>query len=258
MYHMDLFNDDRLVTRWEDGNRSFLKPPYIPTNREPGKKTKDGYLKQLRKGERIFSNAKLENDKCMFITLTTRDECSEKEINSHFRSFYRSVKRASDDVEYLKALDSHQKGSRFHLHIIFQFKNGIPLINGKKMDKKWVSKHWKYSSLKAINVQYTYNAWGCLDYIVSPKLKNALSSEDGYVKFSKYTRLITTSRNFRFEEPVKCFEVETLDEVKAIIEKYKEVFREKYGYEPFMRTHKAKWIKNGKQYSKDYYWHLHP
>lgn len=37
-----------------------------------------------------------------------------------------------------------------------------------------------------------------------------------------------------------------------------EVFREKYGYEPFMRTHKAKWIENGKQYSKDYYWHLHP
>lgn len=236
MYKIEIYNKRLVILKEKDIKSKSVKPNNVFQERCSGQQTKISYCRQIRKNEKKLHSLLLDDNKCLYITLTTSDICSEQKLNKRFRSFYRSMKRLANDVEYVKVIDCHEDDRNFHLHIIFQFENGIPKFKGRTIGKNWIYKHWKYSSPKAIDVQYTYNAWGCLDYILNPKLKNALDSEDGFVKFKKYTRIVTCSKNLRYEEPIECLTATTFEEIYIVIKNFTNQFKQKYGYIPFKRS----------------------
>ena len=257
MFIIKIYNKRLTVLRETEIKSKNIVLSNCSHKRSLGKQTKSSYYRQIRKNEKKFHNLLLEDDKCVFITLTTRDECTEKELNKKFRSFYRSIKRLDNDVEYIKTLDWFKDYKKLHLNILIQFPNGIPNINGKKFGKNWVLEHWKHTSSKTINVQYTHNAWSVLDYMLNPKFENALDEEENFVKFTKYTRIVTCSNNLRYEIPSECFSVKTFEEVSTVVKDFIRQFKEKYGITPFKRSFYANWIENNSLCSKLEYCNIH-
>lgn len=238
---------------------------FIP-KRSRGSQTYSAYKRQLSKAERKFVNVWLEKNKCLFVTLTTRDKISQSELEVHFKSLLRALRRIDAAISYIKAIDVFKKGKHYHLHVLLQFPNGIPKVEGVEINKSWFLKHWEWSSSETLDVQKPYKPYGCLDYLYTLKKKNVIDYEKStdnklVVKFDKYTRVITSGANLVYVSNDECTEVEyDEDGVLSIINEFVEEFTGIHGYKPFVRKHYSKWVdyETGEVFWKFRWCHIHP
>lgn len=263
LIRLEVFESGRIFSKVQNKRKNNLKGK-PSTSRRAENKSFVNYCRGLRKTERFLSSVLLEKNKCLFVTLTTTNIFSEKRLNRCFEKLIAALRRLDSSISYIKAIDAHETDVRYHLHIIFQFPNGIPKVKGKQIHKEWFVKHWKHCSPRNINVKKTRTPYGALDYILNPKEENvvdyAKSTEDTIVvKFGAYARIITCGKNLVFEEPIEVIECgieESFDILNAQYNKLTEI----NGVEPFKRCVYSNWIdtETGEVKQNLMYCHIHP
>lgn len=227
-------------------------------------KTFIGYRRELSKSDKKLCGVWLAYGYVLAVTLTTKDVFTESELNKKFNKLVEVLRNGVDSsAAYIKALDAFKKGKHFHLHVLFQFPNGIPRVKGKELGKWWFVKHWKWSAPSALDVQKPYKPYGWLDYMLNPRKDNVIDIENGdkdklFVKFKKYTRIVTYSKNLIFEEPIEVIECEKT-EVFDLVNHYVEEFGGIDGSDVFKRAVYSKWIdEHEKEHKNLMYCHIHP
>ena len=263
LIRLEVYKSGRTFSRVQNKRKNNLRGKTSPPRKE-GDKSYINYSRGLRKIERFLSPVLLEKNKCLFVTLTTSNIFSVKQLNRCFEKFIAALRRLESCISYIKAIDAHKRDVRYHLHIIFQFPNGIPKVNGRQIHKEWFVKHWKHCSPRNINVKKTRTPYGALDYILNPKEENVIdyekSTEDTVVvKFGAYTRIITWGKNLVFEQPIEVIECgieESFDILNSQYDKLKEI----NGVEPFKRCVYSNWIdtETGEVKRNLMYCHIHP
>lgn len=102
-----------------------------------------------------------------------------------------------------------------------------------------------------------------MGYILNPKKNNVIDIEAGgedklFVKFDKYTRIVTFSKNLVYEEPIEIVECEKR-EVFDLVNHYTDELGRVNGSDIFKRAVYSKWTdENGKEHLNLAYCHLHP
>ena len=211
------------------------------------------YRRQLTKAEKKLSSVLLEVGKVLAVTLTTREEMTTKELNKHFSKLVEALRRVDSSTAFIKVLDAFKRGKRFHLHIVFQFPNGIPKYKGKEINKAWFVKHWKWANASSIDVKRCYKPHGWLEYMLNPKKENVID-----VKVDGYTRIVTFSKNLVFEKPVEVFEC-SKEEIFDLVNYYVEKLGLVNGSGVFKKAVYSKWTdEKGKEHLNLEYCHIHP
>jgi len=59
------------------------------------------------------------NRRCYFWTFTTPDETTPRELLARWNSFLTCLRRRYPGLEYLRVLEAHESGRRYHLHVLF-------------------------------------------------------------------------------------------------------------------------------------------
>ncbi len=219
------------------------------------------YRKQLSNKEKRLCGVWLACGYVLAVTLTTKEMMEVSELNKKFKKLIESLRGVDSTTAYIKGVDCFKKGKRYHLHVLLQFPNGIPKVKGKLLGKWWFVKHWPWSDSRSLDVKKAYKPYGWLDYILNPKKDNVIDieacGEDKlYVKFKKYTRIITFSKNLVFEEPIEVFECEK-GEVFDLVNHYIE---ELGGIDDvFKKAVYSKWVdEHNKERKNLMYCHIHP
>ena len=194
-------------------------PPKIRNYINPYMTTKQ-YVAVLRENRKQLFKLKFDESKCLFLTLTTKDIISWNDIKVKFQSFMRCVKRTFGKFHYVRVIESHEKETHYHLHIIFKFEKDKPIA----MTKDWVNQHWKYG---ISDYQFATEPYGVLDYITLFKQSNINPENKHFTKFPQFVKLFTRSLKFPQAEE---FEIETtIAGAKDLLDDLNEKCRQKTG-----------------------------
>lgn len=158
--------------------------------------TRKQYIKQLKKNKKKLTELKLDANKCCFLTLTTKQLFYWEQIKVKFDSFMRSIKRNFDKTYYIRAIESHENETHFHIHLILMFKNGIP----KNFNQLWVKNHWKHGFN---DFQKVIEPYGIIDYITNFKEENLNPKNNNYTKFPQFIKVVTRSNDFPLSNKIE-------------------------------------------------------
>ena len=194
-YKVTIYDNERLRVQYNTYNPfenrtilNFVQPPKIRNYKWPYMTTKQ-YARQLKQGKKKCANLKLQADKCVFLTLTTKELFCWEQIKVKFNSFIRSVKRNFGKIYFVRAFESFEKEIHYHIHLIIMFENEKPI----NFTEQWVQDHWKHGFS---DFQYVIEPYGILDYITNYKKSNIHLEANHFTKFPQFVKIVTRSLDF--------------------------------------------------------------
>lgn len=93
------------------------------------------YTRQLRKAERFLLYVHLVKGSTLAVTLTTKEFIKQSDLDKKFGKLVEALRRVDSSTAYIRSIDVAKKDNKFHLHVLFQFPNGIPKYKGRLLGK---------------------------------------------------------------------------------------------------------------------------
>lgn len=194
-YKIKVYSDNRILITLHD----FIPNPFPlpPPSSRPDSlslrpqseymSTKD-YRKLLKATHRKLWDLDFEEEKCVFITLTLKEDLDYQQLNNEFHRFLVYIKRKFGKFEYIRSIELQEKTLRLHIHSILQFKT-IP----KHIDTGVIEKLW---GLGICDFQKTFDLRGVLQYITLFKDQHIQKDNPHYTCFLRGSKVISTSQHF--------------------------------------------------------------
>ena len=153
------------------------------------------YIRQMKRSRKKLYNFVLDENKCKFITLSTRDEIDWDSFKYEIEKFRSNLKYKYGAYEYICAVECFCKGmNRYHAHLILIFPNERP-----SFERDWLKDHWKLGYVHVEN-SWKNKTYGLVEYITLIDKENK-----GFTKFPQFARLITTSLKIKKDFNYKMY-----------------------------------------------------
>ena len=194
-YKVKIYSDNRILITLHDFNPNPIPLP-LPSSRPDSislrppseyMSTKD-YRRLLKTTHRKLWDLEFEEDKCVFVTLTLKEDMDYEQLNKEFHRFFVYVKRKYGKFEYIRAIELQEKTLRYHIHCILQFKS-IPM----HLDTNVIEKLW---GLGVCDFQRVFDLRGVLQYITKFKDQHEQKDNPNYTCFLRGSKIISTSQHF--------------------------------------------------------------
>lgn len=237
MYKNNFFTKEENVDReikvihYEDNTvtlkrniKTFSNKRYKSATLSPGRKPTYNYLscknycRQYKSCYDRLQHRQFNNEKCLFITLTTKDILDIKLLPDKFLLFVKNMKNNYGPIEYFRSIEFNEKDLRCHVHVILQFQN-----KPHNLSEQTLNKHWKLGNcfisnknsnpFSTFDSEYyeVYDVIGAIQYMCKYKSANIQkwTSYSGkeydtrYTYFPKGFRIFTCSRNFGIQKQPK-------------------------------------------------------
>ena len=227
-----LYND-RVTVQLNVNNALTLanvKNRVLPTKKRDAEfpyMTKIQYRKAIKKDRNKLYDLDIQAYKSIYITLTTSAACSWNDMVRKFQNFILCLKRHFGKVYYIRAIETHEKGKRFHIHTIIMFENGIPT----EINKKWIKKHWKQ---KVVDYQKVIEPYGIIEYMTIFKDNNINPKNGKYTKLPQFVQVISHSEDFPESEKKEMITTKT--EMTKIVDSFNEYCLNETGNKAYVFT----------------------
>ena len=209
------------------------------------------YKSTLRRKQKELYNYDINPNKCLFITLTTKNKYDWVTIKNKFRIFMRSITRKYKDTKYIRGIELFSSDEpHYHIHLLLIFSDSIP----KDLNKKWLNKYWKDKLLiKPVDDYYAF-----VDYITlfdENAIKDKLNPI--YTKFPQYVKIITNSTGLP-KDNIKQYE-HNQQGIENLYKDFNTWNNKNHGKDCFVNTRKHSFIneKTGEVYQiiDNEFWH---
>ncbi len=228
-YKVRIYNDNRMTITLHDfipfKDREFKQPvPKANTNKLANKfmSYKD-YVRLLKSYHKKLWDRDFDESKCIFITLTLKEDLDYQKLNKQFHRFLVYLKRRYGKVEYVRAIEIQKKTQKLHIHSIIQF-NDFP----KPINKKIIEDLWK---LGICHYRRTKDIRSGIQYITRFKDPHFNKDNPHLTCFLKGTKVITSSQNFGTKINKNSYEETyiTPEHLKYIIDYHNDLYRKNKG-----------------------------
>lgn len=170
---------------------STLCAKFPPINRnEP--MTKAAYRRTLNRYFEKLIELDLQREKCLFLTLTIKDEKynTYNQVSEQFNSFTDKVrfsKKVCDSyIGTIRFIEIQAKGF-YHIHCVLVFSKSDIQLTWKDLHRMW---GWGF-----VKVKYIYDFVGLMDYLTNAKIGSNSLIESKFTRYPKGARVIYVSPN---------------------------------------------------------------
>lgn len=154
--------------------------------------TKTAYRRTLNRNFEKLIELDIINEKCLFLTLTIRDEKynTYEKISDRFKHFtneVRTSKKVGDSYVGTARFIEVQKKGFYHVHCIIVFDTADIKLTWKDLHRMW---GWGFVKVAAV---YGFN--GLIDYLTNLKCGVQSEQNDKFTRYPKGARVIFISPN---------------------------------------------------------------
>ena len=224
-YKVRIYNDNRMTITLHDfipfQGKEFKQPvPNAKTKKLANKymSYKD-YVRLLKSCHKKLWDRDFDQSKCVYITLTLKENLDYQKLNYQFHRFLVYLKRKFGKFEYVRAIEIQEDTRRFHIHSIIQFNDFPKLINQQIIEDLWKLGICYYEPADDIR--------GVFQYITKFKAPHLQKNNPHFTCFLKGTKVITSSQHFgnKIDKDSYVETYITPDHLKHIIDHHNELYR---------------------------------
>ena len=224
-YKVRVYNDNRITISLHNFNPFDGKESNQPIESTNTNKLTNNYMRYkdyvrlLKSYHNKLWDRDFDQSKCVYITLTLKEDLDYQSLNKQFHRFLVYLKRRFGKFEYLRSIEVQEKTRRLHIHSILQFNDYPKLINKQIIEDLW--------KLGICDCQPVDDIRGVLQYITKFKDPHLQKDNPHFTCFLKGTKVITSSQHFgtKIDEDSYIETYITPDHLNYIVDHHNELSR---------------------------------